>query len=208
MPALPRTQYVILAVMILILAAAQIDQPYPDMAWMQHIPTLLLILPAPWLLARWPLSTTSVALLAAFLALHTLGGRYIYSYVPYDHWMDAIFGTGLSEAMDWNRNHYDRLVHFAFGLLLVPPLAEWLQIHRARTRASALISAIGFILALSALYEIFEWLLTLVMGGNAERYNGQQGDFWDAQKDMALACAGAVVAASAASVRDAVRKRA
>jgi putative membrane protein len=34
------------------------------------------------------------------------------------------------------------------------------------------------------------------MAGNvADRYNGQQGDFWDAQKDMALATFGACVAA-------------
>ncbi len=51
-------------------------------------------------------------------------------------------------------------------------------------------------LAGSAIYEVFEWLLTLGMAGaDADAYNGQQGDIWDAQKDMAMAGAGAITTA-------------
>ena len=54
--------------------------------------------------------------------------------------------------------------------------------------------AVQFILATSALYEIGEWALAISVAPDwAEHYNGQQGDMWDAQKDMALATAGAVV---------------
>src|SRR3546814_5752053 len=88
---------------------------YPEVALLQHIPTMLLIVAAPWLLRRWPLSTASVACIALFMALHTLGGRYAYSNVPYDDWARALAGTSLSDAFGWTRNHYDRLVHFAFG---------------------------------------------------------------------------------------------
>ncbi|MGB3722312.1 MAG: DUF2238 domain-containing protein [Pacificimonas sp.] len=190
-----RAQLHILAALFAVLLLAQIDQPFPGMAWMQHSPTLLLILAAPWLLRRWPLSTRNVALIALFFTLHTLGGRYIYSYVPYDDWTRALFGTGIGEALGWQRNHYDRLIHFLSGLLLVPPFAEWLRRHRRRPHRQALTGAVGIVIAIGAGYEIFEWLLTLVMGGNAERYNGQQGDMWDAQKDMALAVAGALIAA-------------
>ena len=56
--------------------------------------------------------------------------------------------------------------------------------------------AIALLLAASAAYELFEWLLTLFMApGAAEAYNGQQGDMWDAHKDMALALGGSLVAA-------------
>src|SRR3546814_11274494 len=78
---------------------------------------MLLIVASPWLLRRWPLSTASVACIALFMALHTLGGRYAYSNVPYDDWARALAGTSLSDALGWSRNHYDRLVHFAFGAL-------------------------------------------------------------------------------------------
>jgi len=43
-------------------------------------------------------------------------------------------------------------------------------------------------------YEVFEWVLSLALSPEqADAYNGQQGDFWDAQKDMALAMLGAIV---------------
>ena len=46
----------------------------------------------------------------------------------------------------------------------------------------------------SMLYEVFEWLLTVFLSGDqAENYNGQQGDPWDAHKDMALAMIGSTI---------------
>ena len=46
----------------------------------------------------------------------------------------------------------------------------------------------------SLLYEVFEWMLTLFISGEgATDYNGQQGDIWDAQKDMALAMLGSTL---------------
>ena len=48
----------------------------------------------------------------------------------------------------------------------------------------------------SLIYELFEWALTLVLSPeDAEGYNGQQGDMFDAQKDMALAMLGSTLAA-------------
>ena len=72
--AIPGTQKRLLGLLLMLLIAAQIDQPYPEVALLQHIPTLLLFVASPWLLRRWPLSTASLACITAFLALHTLGG--------------------------------------------------------------------------------------------------------------------------------------
>ena len=190
----PIAQRRMILLLLAAIAAAQINQPYPELAPLQHGPTLLLILGAPWLLSRWPLTNGAVACIVAFLLLHTLGGRYIYSYVPYDDWARVITGHDLSGTFGWRRNGYDRLVHFAFGLLLTAPLA---QIARGwggmSFRWSLLFGfvAIGFV---SALYEVFEWLLTLMAeGATADWYNGQQGDVWDPQKDMAAAQVGALL---------------
>ncbi|HZG32623.1 MAG TPA: DUF2238 domain-containing protein, partial [Sphingopyxis sp.] len=100
----------------------------------------------------------------------------------------------LSDAFGWGRNHYDRLVHFAFGALSVVPVAEIARRWGGLTARGAALAVLAWVLALSCLYEIFEWLLTIVAAGaTADRYNGQQGDIWDAQKDMALAALGAIV---------------
>ena len=190
----PPAQRRMLGALLILLLAAQIDQPYPEIALLQHIPTMLLLVAAPALLRRWPLSTASVACVVAFLALHTLGGRYAYSSVPYDAWARALTGTSLSDAFGWTRNHYDRLVHFAFGALSVIPVAEIARRWGGISNRGAALTVLAWVLAISCLYEIFEWLLTIVAAGEtADRYNGQQGDIWDAQKDMALATLGAIL---------------
>jgi len=191
---LPRAQKQLLALLATLLLLAQIAQPYPEVALLQHIPTLVFLLASPWLLRRWPLSTAALACIIAFLALHTLGGRYAYSNVPYDDWARALTGTTLSDAFGWTRNHYDRLVHFAFGALSVVPVAEIARRWGGLTPRGAILAVLGWVLAISCLYEMFEWLLTIVAAGaTADRYNGQQGDIWDAQKDMALATLGAIL---------------
>lgn len=191
---IPEPQRWLLGVLLALLLLAQVDQPYPEVALLQHIPTAVFLLASPWLLRRWPLTTASVACIVLFLALHTLGGRYAYSNLPYDEWARALTGSTLSEAFGWTRNHYDRLVHFAFGALSVVPVAEITRRWGGLGTRGALIAVLGWVLAISCLYEIFEWLLTIVAAGEtADRYNGQQGDIWDAQKDMALATLGAVL---------------
>ncbi|KQS04482.1 hypothetical protein ASG11_09675 [Sphingomonas sp. Leaf357] len=180
-----------LAVAVLL---ANLWQPFPEIAPLQHIPTLALLLASPWLLRRWPLSNGAVAAIAGFFALHTLAGRYTYSNVPYDDWALALTGHSIDAAMGWTRNDFDRLVHLAFGLLAVPPVAEAMRRYAGVGPRLALWIAFLFVCGVSALYEIFEWLLTLVLAPDmADDYNGQQGDIWDAQKDMAVAIFGACV---------------
>lgn len=180
-----------LTLLAVAVAAANIDQPYPELAPLQHAPTVALILAAPWLLRRWPLSTGSVTALWLFLLLHTLGGRYVYSYVPYDVWAATLTGDSISGLFGWSRNHYDRLMHFLFGALWTLPMREVLVRWHGIGPRLALLTAFALVALGSTLYEIFEWGLTLVAAGDtADYYNGQQGDMWDAQKDMALALAG------------------
>ena len=180
-----------------LLLLVQIKQPFPDVAPLHHIPTLVLLLSAPFLLRRWPMSSCAVGCVLLFFALHTIGGRYTYSSVPYDEWSLALFGTSISQTFGFARNHYDRLVHFSYGLLVAPPTVEFLQRHLGFKRRLALYVAIESVIAVSAIYELFEWFLSIVLAGPmAADYNGQQGDMWDAQKDIALATIGAVLSAT------------
>ncbi|EQB14507.1 hypothetical protein L288_01305 [Sphingobium quisquiliarum P25] len=192
---LPAAQRRMILILIAAIAVANIDQPFPELAPLQHGPTLALALAAPWLLRRWPLSNGAVACVLAFLLLHTLGGRYIYSYVPYDDWARAISGHDLSSSLGWRRNGYDRLVHFAFGALLTAPIAQAAYRHGAMRRRWSLCFAFVTVGFVGAAYEIFEWLLTIIAAGEtADWYNGQQGDIWDPQKDLLAAQAGAALA--------------
>lgn len=193
--AVPVAQRRMIIAMAVAVCLANIAQPYPDLAPLQHGPTVALLFAAPWLLRRWPLSTAAIGCIFAFLLLHTLGARWIYSYVPYDDWARAVVGHDISSLFGTTRNGYDRLVHFAFGALLTLPMVETSRKFGGLRGGWSLAFAFAFIALGSALYEIFEWLLTLIAAGEtADYYNGQQGDVWDAQKDMAAAQVGSALA--------------
>lgn len=192
----PRSQAVLLALTAAAALLSLVDTPYPRLAPLQNLPTLA-IAGGLWLsLRRWPMPTSAVACACLFLGLHTLGGRYIYSFVPYEDWARALGLPSPAASLGLARNSWDRLVHLSFGLCWVHPISSWLARHRGLSPRLATYIAVEFVLAGSAVYEIFEWLLTVFMAGpDALAYNGQQGDPWDPQKDMALAGLGAVAAA-------------
>jgi putative membrane protein len=193
-PAAQRRAIAALAVFLLLM---QIDPPFPETGLLHHAPTFALVLFLPGTLRRWPLPDAAVFSIVLFFALHTIGGRWTYTDVPYDAWARALTGTAVSELFGVTRNHYDRLVHLSYGLLAVLPVYEALRRHLGLTHRVSLYIAVESVLAVSALYEIFEWgLSTAVAGDLAARYNGQQGDIWDAQKDMGLAFIGSLVAAA------------
>ncbi|WP_265088483.1 DUF2238 domain-containing protein [Psychrobacter immobilis] len=75
----------------------------------------------------WHISSRSYALASIFLLIHIIGARYLYSYVPYDNWTERLFGISLNELFGWQRNMYDRLVHFSYGLLLFNAMVERLK---------------------------------------------------------------------------------
>ena len=193
---LSRAQWVALAVLALLVLLVNVNQPFPTVAPLHHIPTAALVLAAPWWLRRWPLGNAALFCLLGFFALHSFGARWTYSSVPYDAWLRALIGSDTAMLFGWTRNHYDRFVHLAFGGLMVLPVMEWVRPILPLTIRIRAVAAVLILLAASAAYELFEWLLTLTVPLDlAEDYNGQQGDLWDAHKDIALALVGSVVAA-------------
>lgn len=145
---------------------------------------------------RWfRFSNMSLILILLFLALHTLGSHYTYAEVPYDQWWKALTGHTLNSVLGWERNNYDRVVHFSYGLLLAYPIREFfLRIVEVRG-FWAYFLPLDFTLSTSALYELLEWAAASLFGGNlGMQYLGTQGDIWDAHKDMSLAALGALIA--------------
>jgi len=139
-------------------------------------------------------SAVSHTLIFVFLCLHEIGTHYTYSEVPYDDWFQALTGHRLNDLLGWQRNHYDRLLHFLYGLLCAYPFREIL-VRVARVRGFwSYCLPLDVMLSTSALYELIEWSAASVFGGDlGDAYVGTQGDSWDARKDMALAGAGALI---------------
>jgi putative membrane protein len=137
------------------------------------------------------LSNVSYTVLFAFLCFHTIGAHYTYADVPYEKWFAAI-GISIRDITGFERNHFDRLVHYLFGFLFAYPMRE-LFMRVAGTRGAwSYYLPVELVMAMSMLYELIEWGASLVVGGDlGMAYLGTQGDVWDAQKDMALATLGA-----------------
>ena len=64
----------------------------------------------------FPLSDLSYMLITLFMILHAIGAHYTYAEVPFGYWMKGTFS--------FSRNHFDRVVHFSFGLLMASPIRE------------------------------------------------------------------------------------
>lgn len=134
----------------------------------------------------FPLSDLSYLLIAVFMTLHAVGAHYTYAQVPLGFWMQSAFGL--------TRNHFDRIVHFSFGLLMAYPIRE-VFLRVANTRGFwAYYLPLDVTLAFSALYEIVEMVIaSMVAPGTGDAWLGTQGDVWDPQKDMGLAALGALL---------------
>ncbi len=132
-------------------------------------------------------SNLSYSLFTLFLSLHLIGTHYTYAEMPVGFWLQELSGS--------ERNHYDRLVHFSYGLLIAYPFQEiLLRKSGVKKQWSYFLAACG-ILAFSAFYEILEFVTAEIVSPElGTAFLGAQGDEWDAQKDSLLALCGAIIA--------------
>jgi len=183
---------VLFAVIWALLAIAPLDRH--DWA-LENLLVLAAAIAFLWLRKSLALSKVSSALIFVFLSVHEIGAHYTYSEVPYDRWAEALFGVTINEIFGFTRNHFDRLEHLFYGALLAYPMREaYVRAQMLKGRLTYSIP-ITITLAFSAMYEIFEWWAAEIAGGDlGVAYLGSQGDVWDAQKDMALAGFGSILA--------------
>ena len=186
-----RIKIALVVLVVLFTGLSLIAPLYPEQQLLQHSGTLLILL---FLFRdvmkdRW--SSSAFVGIVLFTFLHIIGARYIYSFVPYNQWGVDLLNLNIDDYFGFERNHFDRFVHFSFGVLLFPfCFYSFSRVLQSKPFVIALIAWLA-IQSFSLLYEVFEWGLTLVVSGEAaDNYNGQQGDVWDAQKDMALALLG------------------
>jgi putative membrane protein len=131
---------------------------------------------------RSPFSNTSYWLIFLFCILQTIGAHYTYAEVPFGFWV--------ADLLEIERNHYDRLVHLAFGFFLVLPFKETItRTIKFSSYRSELFLLVLVFFGIGSFYEIVEWLYAIFYEQateTADSFLGSQGDIWDAEKDMLL----------------------
>lgn len=149
---------------------------------------------------RFKFSDASYTLMFVYILLHVYGAMYTYAENPLGYW--------LQEQLHWSRNHYDRIVHFSFGLLLAYPMRDYFLNHFRWPRWVCWSLPVEITMSFSAAYELIEWAVADVFfPSEGVAYLGTQGDAWDAQKDMGLAFSGAVLAMVLASTMKRITSR-
>ena len=185
---------------LVVLAIAMIIssiQPLEFSSYVLHqVGTVLMLIVLFICQKRIGLSFYTFFLYICFLLIHVLAAHYLYSYVPYNKWAIQYLHFDLNKAMGWDRNMFDRFVHFFYGLLLYPFFYRLFQVWLPSLSPKIwFILVIQFVMASSLFYEWIEWWIAIGLSPEeAENYNGQQGDIWDAHKDMFLATIGSILA--------------
>lgn len=162
--------------------------PVDFTTWVLEIIPVVIALP---LLAFTYKSFRLTNLLYILVAVHAVvlmvGAHYTYAHVPLFDTIRDMLGTA--------RNSYDGVGHFAQGF--IPAIAAREILLRKSGIHSGFLLSLSIVLAclgISAVYEIIEWIVAVMMGQGADEFLGTQGDVWDTQKDMALAGLGALIA--------------
>ena len=187
MPLYGRLSWFLLAAVLAVLVWSGIG-PHDRLTWALEVaPAVLGLVALAAMRGRLRFTPLLQTLIALHMILLAVGGHYTYAEVPLGHWAADTFHLG--------RNHYDRLGHFAQGL--VPALiAREVIIRRSIIGGTRWIAffVVCTAMAISAVYELLEWIAAVIYGQNADAFLGGQGDIWDTQKDMACALVGAVCA--------------
>ena len=168
--------------------------------WLENMAALTFLAVLGITYRRLPLSDLSYLLIFVYLSLHEWGAEYKYSDVPLGEWMKPWLHTA--------RNHYDRVMHFSYGLLLTYPMQEWfMRVVGVRSRWRYVLP-VEMTLAFSACYEMLEaFMASILTPERGEEFVGMQGDMWDSQEDMFMAGLGAVTAMLAIAVVRTIRSR-
>ena len=177
---------IFISVALIVLLAWSGVHAYDRPTWLLEVLPVLIVLPVLWLTSRrFPLTPLLYWLILAHAIVLIVGGMYTYARVPW--------GFQLQEWLGLTRNPYDKIGHFLQGL--VPAMAAREILLRGRFvngNRMRVFLILCIVLAISATYELIEWLVAVVFGDGSVDFLGTQGDPWDAQSDMLFALIGAV----------------
>jgi len=182
---MPRSHKIIYALYIAVWIIMAINPKYPQDWLLENVLVFLIFPLIIWLDTKYRFTSTSLILLLIFASLHSLGSHY--TYAEMEHF------NVITEFFRFERNHFDRLVHFLFGLLTYRIIFEMITPSVSALK-TALLFTFTMIVSISTLYEVLEWLAAITFHPELGlAFLGTQGDIWDAQKDTVAAVIGALI---------------
>ena len=175
-----------LFIIIFIFLLWSVIQANDYFTWMLEVsPAVIGLLVLLFTYTRFRLTTLSYLIITILVVLMFIGGHYTYADVPLFSWLKGEFHL--------QRNNYDRFGHFAKGSFIIVIRELLLRNTCIKPSKWMICITLSIILAISAIYEIIEWLVAKIVGRSAKSFLATQGDVWDSQWDMSLTFIGAIL---------------
>ncbi|RXK06106.1 DUF2238 domain-containing protein [Halarcobacter bivalviorum] len=180
-----KSHKIIYCIYILIWIIMAINPKYPEDWLLENILVFLFFPFVLWSDIKYKYTLLSIFFLLIFASLHSLGSHFTYAQMEYFNFITQFFG--------FERNHFDRVVHFLFGLLVFRILFEIITVYSNSVKSS-LFFTFSLVVCIATIYELLEWLAAVTFYPElGMAFLGTQGDIWDAHKDTLLACIGAFI---------------
>jgi len=153
-----RSYLLILAILFAVVWIWHAISPHDRADWtLENVLVVLFTINIAATYQRFPFSRISYTLIFLFLVFHKIGAHYTYAKVPYNEWTQQIFEFHLNDVLGFERNHFDRLIHFSYGLLLAYPIREiFIQIANVKGFWSYFLP-LDLTMSTSMMFELFEW---------------------------------------------------
>jgi len=176
----PYVLAILFAIIFMFLGISPVDRE----VWVvEVVPIVIIFFAFIFTFKSFRFSDYSYTLMFIWMVWHTVGGHYTFANVPFEY---------VTQLFDFERNHFDRVGHFAIGFYAFAS-AELLIRKKWAPPILATVFSLFFIQSVAANYEIIEWIYAVLEGGDAGvEFLGSQGDVWDAQKDMLSDSLGAI----------------
>jgi putative membrane protein len=188
-PNSPVTKYLkaLLGVFIACVVWSAIN-PLSNGNWYLEMLPVFIALPVLFYLGnRFQISNLSFTLIFFYLLMLVVQAHYGVGYVPIGAKLAPWFGT--------ERNVFDRITHFFSGLLWFYPIYEMTRQSIGKRDFLVYMIPASLIMGLGAVYEVAEWLAFEFLNYRLSYlFIGAQDDFYDPDKDMAVALFGVIIA--------------
>ncbi|MBF4519421.1 DUF2238 domain-containing protein [Flavobacterium sp. ANB] len=178
--------YFLLTLFFISLITSIINPKEAFTCFLEIIPAIIGVLILAFTFNKFRFTNFTYTLILVHCIILFIGGHYTYAEVPLFDYFKEVFHQ--------SRNNYDKVGHFAQGLVPAMIIRElFIRKNVISNKSFFNFIIVSICLAISATYEFIEWFVSLATGDGGDAFLGTQGYVWDTQSDMLFATIGAIV---------------
>lgn len=178
--------YFLISVFTVTFLASVINPKEGFTCFLEVIPAIIGFIILAFTFKKFRFTNFTYTLILIHCIILFVGGHYTYAEVPLFDYIKEVFHQ--------SRNNYDKVGHFAQGLVPAMIIRElFIRKNVINNKSFFNFIIVSICLAISATYEFIEWFVSLATGDGGDAFLGTQGYVWDTQSDMLFATIGAIV---------------